>query len=310
MTDQIVWPGNKDFAFTIFDDTDFTTVENVGEVYALLDDLGLRTTKSVWPVRGNDEPLCEGATCEDEEYLRWVKGLASKGFEVGYHMATFHTSDRSQTERALDRFKEHFGEYPSAMASHSGCEENMYWGDARIGGIYRVLYNALTRYRFRNRYRGHVPDDSLFWGDLCRERIKYVRNFVFSEVNTLNACPFMPYHDPSREFVDNWYASSEGPEVNSFLDCLDERNQDRLEEEGGACIMYTHLACGFYSDKQINSRFRELMERLSRKNGWFVPVSTLLDFLRNRNGNHVITDSERSSLERRWLLHKLKVGRS
>jgi hypothetical protein len=53
------------------------------------------------------------------------------------------------------------------------------------------------------------------------------------------------------------------------------------------------------------------MRRLSAMNGWFVPVTTLLDFLLERNGRHVIADGERRALERRWLAHKARVrGRS
>jgi hypothetical protein len=42
------WPNNKDFAFTIIDDTDNSTVSNVKPIYNLLADLGLKTTKTVW----------------------------------------------------------------------------------------------------------------------------------------------------------------------------------------------------------------------------------------------------------------------
>jgi hypothetical protein len=96
--------------------------------------------------------------------------------------------------------------------------------------------------------------------------------------------------------------------VKSFSRCISEENQDRLEQEGGACIMYTHFAVGFVEHGQIDSRFSSLIKRLSRKKGWFVPVSTLLDYLLNTNGRHVITDRERKRLERRWLWHKLRVG--
>ena len=58
------------------------------------------------------------------------------------------------------------------------------------------LYNLLTRFRNRGKYRGHVEGDPYFWGDLCRQKIKYYRNFTFRDINTLKACPFMPYHDP------------------------------------------------------------------------------------------------------------------
>jgi hypothetical protein len=56
---------------------------------------------------------------------------------------------------------------------------------------------------------------------------------------------------------------------------------------------------------KINDRFVVLMERLSKMNGWFVPVRTLLDFILEVRGGHLITPSERNALERRWLLHKI-----
>ncbi len=62
-----VWPGGHKFAFSIFDDTDWATVENVKPVYDLLADLGMRTTKSVWMFRGEGSPKISGATCEDRQ---------------------------------------------------------------------------------------------------------------------------------------------------------------------------------------------------------------------------------------------------
>jgi hypothetical protein len=129
-------------------------------------------------------------------------------------------------------------------------------------------------------------------------------------VNTLGYCPAMPYHDPERPYVNHWFASTEGPDIESFVGTLAEANQDRLEAEGGACIMYTHFGAGFVVDGRIDSGFEGLIRRLSAKAGWFVPVTTLLDFLLDANGGHVITAAERRSLERRWIARKLRVGRT
>ena len=71
--------------------------------------------------------------------------------------------------------------------------------------------------------------------------------------------------------------------------------------------MYTHFASSFFKDGQLDTRFKFLMERLGKKNGWFVPVTTMLDYLLEQNGHHDITTGERSSLERRWLLHHLRM---
>ncbi|HEY8133456.1 MAG TPA: hypothetical protein VII12_16390 [Thermoanaerobaculia bacterium] len=308
MNRKITWPEGKRFAFTIFDDPDSQTLEVAREVYPLLKDCGLRTTKAVWPVRGNGIPSDHGSTCDDPGLVPWLKNLQADGFEIGYHNATSHTSTRSETLHGLERFAELFGHFPHASANHYYCDEGVYWGDDRLTGLNRAVYNLLTRGRNRNRYAGHLPGHAYFWGDLCQQRIKYVRNFVFAEINTLKACPFMPYHDPLRPYVNYWYAASEGSNVSSFNARVQESEQDRLEEEGGACIMYTHFGHGYYDDGRLNTRFRSLIERLTKKNGWFVPVTTLLDFLGQQKAEPAITSQERAALERRWLLHKIRFG--
>ena len=90
----------------------------------------------------------------------------------------------------------------------------------------------------------------------------------------------MPYHDTKRPLVNYWFASSNGRDIQTFNRCLSEENQDRLEEEGGVCIMYAHFAFGFCEDGRVDPRFAALMRRLAKKNGWFVPVHQVLDHLR------------------------------
>jgi hypothetical protein len=69
--------------------------------------------------------------------------------------------------------------------------------------------------------------------------------------------------------------------------------------------MYTHFAYGFVGDAGLDPRFASLMKRLSRKDGWFVPVGTLLDYLEQTQGLHEITPAQRRHLERKWLLQRL-----
>lgn len=308
MSSKIHWPDGKGFAFTVFDDTDLSTLENVREVYTLLTDNGFRTTKSVWSIHGNRKPLVGGDTCEEHDYLSWIRHLKNIGYEIALHNVTFHSALRDETIRGIERFAELFGEYPKSFANHVDNSEGIYWGSDRLTGINKTIYNLLTRNRHNGLFRGHTKSDKYFWGDICKEKIKYVRNFVFSDINTLKACPIMPYHDQKRDFVNYWFASSEGSNVKAFNQCIKEQNQDMLEEEGGACIMYTHFASGFNENGNINSRFKFLIKRLSKKNGWFVPVSTLLDYLLAVKGHHSITDKERNRMERKWLLHKIRVG--
>jgi hypothetical protein len=234
--------------------------------------------------------------------------LQANGFEIAFHNATFHTSTREETLRGLQKFYDYFGHWPRCMTNHANCQENIYWGQDRLTGLNKLLYNILTRGKRINFYRGHIENDPLFWGDYCKKYITYVRNFAFDEINTLKQCPFMPYHDPQRPYVNFWFASTEGAKVQSFNSALSEKNQDRLEAEGGACIMYTHFANSFCIDGRLDKRFESLIKRLAKKNGWFVPVSTLLDRIREKNGDHVITAGERRALEIKWLWHKIHCG--
>jgi hypothetical protein len=307
---MLQWPDNKDFAFTIFDDTDLASLENVPPVYSFLDDLGVRITKSVWPLKGSGVPRVGGLTCDDARYLDWTLALQDLGYEIGFHNASYATSSRDETLRGLELFREIYGYYPRSMSNHTGCLESIYWGDARLSGANRLVYQLLTRFKRRAAFKGHVEGDPLFWGDACRERVKFVRNFVYADLNTLKACPMMPYHDPDRPYVNYWFASTEAPTIDSFINSMAAAEQDRLEEEHGACILYTHLACGFFSEGKLHPRFKELMTRLTRKRGWFVPVSTLLEYIQAQTGHREITRSERTSLERRWLRHKIRVRSS
>jgi len=308
MMEKVSWPDGKDFAFTVFDDTDLATLDNVRDVYAFFTDCGFRTTKSVWPICGNETPKVGGTTCEDDKYLQWVLRLKEQGFEISLHNVTYHTSHRDETNRGIEKFYELFGHYPYSMANHTGCGESIYWGNYRLTGFNEAIYN-LFRNVNKGRFQGHIESSPLFWGDLCQKKIKYVRNFVFGDINTLKMCPFFPYHDQRRPYVNYWFASSEGAKVNSFVSTLAEKNQDRLAAEGGACIMYTHLACGFYENGRLHPRFKSLIERISKMNGWFVPVQTLLDYLLEVRGHHDITDRQRRTLERKWLMYKIiKAG--
>lgn len=310
MTHRISWPGGARFAFTVFDDPDAQTLAVGREVYALLADLGYHTTKGVWPVTGPGTPSDAGRTCDDPEHRDWIFRLREQGFEIGYHNTTQHTSTREETRRGLSRMAELFGPEPLTMAQHFACDENVYWGDKRVGGAQRLVYNLATRFQNAGRFHGEEPDHALYWGDLCQERIRYVRNFVFAEIDTLAACPWMPYHDPARPMVREWYASSEGANCRSFVHTVREANQDRLVESGGACIMYTHFGHGYVRDGRLDPEFVRLMTRLAGLGGWFVPVRTLLEFLRawRGGGEHVLTDAQRRTLERRWIWHKLRFG--
>jgi hypothetical protein len=300
------WPEGRDFAFTVFDDPDGQPLSVSREVYALLDDLGLRTTKAVWTIEP-PERNSSGETCESPAFLAFCRALQARGFEIAYHNGAPGTLHRADIIRSLDLFRSHFGHDPVSMANHYNGDA-LYWGDARVSGTVRTLYNMVSR--GPRKHFGHVEGHPCFWGDICQQRIRYCRNFVYRKIDTLRACPYMPYSDPNRPFVQAWYASAEGPNRDSFVRQIAERDQDELEQQGGACIMYTHFGHGFVRDGKLDPEFVRLLRRLAAKRGWFVPVATLLDYLASRRGIHQLSPLERSGLEWSWFAAKLLHGTS
>jgi hypothetical protein len=101
VTGDVRWPDGRAFAFTIFDDTDNATYEHLAPVYEFLDALGLRTTKSVWPVGGSGSGRIGGRTCENADYRAWTLELQAPGFEIASHGATNETSRRDRRRRAV-----------------------------------------------------------------------------------------------------------------------------------------------------------------------------------------------------------------
>ena len=250
-----------------------------------------------------------GETCQNSEYLSHVLELTGQGFEPGYHSGAPGNLERSEVIRSLDEFREAFGRYPSTMANHYNSDA-MYWGNARLSGLPRKMYVAATR-GGNPQFFGAQPGHSSFWGDVCRERVDFCRNFVTRNINTLASFPLMPYFDAAKPFVNAWYGSSEGANYESFIHQICEPEQDRLEEEGGACIMYTHFGHGFFTENgKLQPRFVNLMTRLANKDGWFVPVGTLLTFLAEHRGIHHLSRQERAHMEWRWLASKLRHGTS
>jgi len=303
------WPGGASFAFTVFDDTDMTTLVNGPPVYDVLTDLGLSITKSVWPVAPAGKPRTGGTTCADPAYVDWVLGLQEAGHEIGYHNASDHTSTREQTIAGIDRFAELFGHDPRIGADHSANVEAVYGGPRRLTGPRGWLYERGSKITHPNRKHGvgHEPESEYFWGDVLHERIDYWRNFTFFDINTLGPCPMLPFHDPVRPYVKWWFASSHAPHLEPFLDLVSPENLDRLEEEGGVCIVYTHFGVNFAPDGKLDPRFAPALERIASRNGWFAPASEVLDHLRTANGaGQDIDRRARSRMENRWVRDQLR----
>lgn len=304
------WPNGHQFAFTIVDDTDSSTLANVKPVYDLLARLGMKTTKTAWLFRGEGPANDVGATCEDPDYLDWLLSLQRQGFEIALHNAAPCTSRREVTSLALTRFRKLFGAQEILFANHMNCGENIYWGDSRVSGWRRFLYNLATLGKRKGEFRGEVVGDPLFWGDLCQQQVRYVRNFVFDDLDALAICPEQPYYDPAKPYVKFWFTSSDGGRLDRFLKNFTVEGLKRVEAGGGLCIAYVHFGYDFTKDGTVNLEFQKRLEFLSTLNGWFVPASQILDHLRQGQGTiqRTIPHKRLRQLERKWLFQRLFNG--
>jgi hypothetical protein len=308
----VKWPGGKRFAFTIVDDTDAATLDNVKPIYDFLVERGFRTTKTVWPLRPIETAPLGGETLEDARWRDWILDLERRGFEIAYHGVTDHPSPRTRTEQALAYWRHTLGDGPRLYASHSGQKEAMYWGAARFTKLAGRAFELANRVLERDiGFHGEDEASPYFWGDLCRERIDYVRNFTFDDIDTLACDPAMPWHDPQKPYVKYWFSSSDGSDGGKFCRLLSEENQDRLAEQGGACIVYTHFAYKFWDGTQLAPDFTRLMTRLRALDGWFVPASELLDHLRAQPGwRENVGGLHLQRLQLRWLVDNLRTQRA
>jgi hypothetical protein len=302
------FPGGKQFAFSIFDDTDVATLEYIRPIYELLDRLGLRTTKTVWSLPYQGPSDYEGSdTLEDPEYASFVRALQDRGFEIAFHGARMESSERAQIEAALEVYRRHLDRYPTAYAAHGHNRDNLYWGVDRFRfRLWRWLYAALGGRR-EQPAAGHRPGSPFYWADLAARHLRYVRSFTYDELNLWNITAAVPYRTAGTPGVRAFFPSAYADNVEEFIELLAPARQAQLEREQGLCIVSTHFGKGFVRDGRVHPAVAELLTRLAGRPGWFPPVSTLLDYLAQAQGGTVLLQGHRLfRLEGLWFWHSLR----
>lgn len=305
------FPDGRKFAFTICDDTDESTLEKIAPVYEFLDSLGFRTTKTVWVLPTNEPEMgaSRGQTLGDPDYAEFILALRDKGFEIASHGTRGGSSTRDEILPAMDEFRAMIGYYPNIHINHFQNKDDLYWGKDRLTlGLLRWIYEWRKP---GDLYYGHRPDSEYFWGDFVSEHVSYVVGFSFRETNIIKANPMSPYFDPQKSYVKRWFSTSDGGDRARFNSLLSRKNLDQLEEEGGACIVYTHFAKDFVVNGDLNSDTKERLRDLASRDGWFVPASELLDYLRDQqSGDGTLSWRGKLYLEFKWFREKLTYGKS
>ncbi|MGH7467507.1 MAG: hypothetical protein ACRENP_05920 [Longimicrobiales bacterium] len=297
-----MFPQDRKFALAILDDAALHTIEEARLIYRLLIELGLTATKTVWASAcknggGLPDTRC---TLEDPEYRDFILELRDQGIEIGWAGAARESSARQQTIEALDYFREVVGYDPRVQVNGALNRENLYWGTHRID---QPLLKAVVQRAEPvsvGYYNGHVEDSPFWWGDVCSDHIDYVLNLTFDDVNLARINPSMPYQDPTRPWVRQWFSGSEAQTCIEFNQLLRPDRQEKLEREAGYSVVATSFARGFVRGNVLDRLARKRLESMAARGGWFVTVSTLLDHLRARRSDVCIGADEWNRMQWKW----------
>ena len=280
MSRKIVWPHNKKFAFTIVDDTDNSCLSNIKPIYDYLLSKGILTTKTTWVYPSRNHYF--GDTLMNDDYLKYLLMLKTNGFEIGLHNVGSGDFSRSEIIEGINLFKEKIGDYPNLHINHSNNKDNIYWGYERFYGLTRFIYKNIRK---TIPSFGNDSNSGFFWGDYCKKYFKYIRGKTFNNINTLKEDKYLVYEESEKQKYSNyWFSSSSTIDGKSFKKLLTKKNIDKLERENGCCILYTHFAYGFLDENgKLDEEVKDVLDYLSKKDGWFVPASTILDFVVSEN---------------------------
>jgi hypothetical protein len=303
--DKVAFTEGKKFAFTLLNECPTVPLATVRPVFALLDSLGLQITQIVSSFAS---PRGEGCSLDDAEFRDFVIELRDKGYEIGWSGASSESNERERTIEGLERFREVVGHYPRVYINHAAKRENLYWGNGRIDQPLLKAVIHRTAPRPPGYFQGHVEGSPFWWGDVCRQRLDYVLNLAFDDVNLTRINPSMPYHDPTRPLVRYWFSASDARDCSEFNQLLRPDRQDKLEREGGCCVVATHLSRGFVRNQQIERLARKRLESLAARDGWFVPVSKILDHLRG-DEDTVLPSDEWDRMQWKWARDIVRRGR-
>ncbi len=308
-----MYPNGAEFAFTILDDTDDTTLLNGPPVYEVLRDHGLRTTKTVWTFDSSEEDrgmYHAGATLSTPAYLEWAQKLEREGFEIAFHNASLASSKRETTLRALDELSKKFMRPIRVHCNHGQNRENLFWGASRYQSL---PLNLLARLRTREwgepLFEGEVAGSPFFWADIANERIAYIRSMAFGRLNCEQIPPHRPYRDEAKMAKPIFFNTADAPDCGAFNRLVNPSSVDDLRRDGGWAIVSTHLGKGFCTQGKVDQGFVDTIGYLSTLPGWFVPASELLDFLVERDGCAPLGSMERLRMESVHALDRFTAAR-
>jgi hypothetical protein len=160
----------------------------------------------------------------------------------------------------------------------------------------------------RPRYEGHVEESPFFWGDIAARHFAYVRSFAFNTLETARI-PIPPvYRDESTPWVNSWFITADAPNATAFKRIVTPAAVDRLIHQRGHVIVSTHVGKGFVGKGgRVDPEVAEVLHYISEQNGWFRPVSTLLDHLVSIHGIPALSETDRLRVDLLHVIDRLRL---
>ena len=301
------YPFGKTFAVSMVDDTDQATLAAIRPVYECLLQHGITITKTVWPLppvepsgdqRSIPDAIRYTATLDEDAYVDFCRMLQKSGCEIAMHTASGGNNIRGRTLQAYSVFEDAFQHSPFTNVMHGRNFDNIYWGKLLVEQ--GILSRAIQWFEPQD-FFGHEPHSKYYWGDVCKDRTRYVRSFETLHPDTLHFDPATPYHDPTKPHVNWWFSSSNGVGARLYQ-LLAPVKIRQLHCDRGASIIhfYSRAVSDHNHSSQVDPRFSALCAYLgSVAYGWYVPVVTLLDRLRAIRQLTVTVRSETILVENR-----------
>ena len=299
-TPKIVWPEGKQFAFTVFDDADWETLENVGGVYSLLADCGLRTTKSCWVVRGDpDKGYAGGANRRRRRPLAMAAATCSRRDSRSAGTArTWHSLPRRELTGRRWRSSPSFSAIIPSRPRITPVDEAIYWGSDRLTGFHSFLYNLLTALSQQPASIAATSKATNTSGATCAGRRSSIS--AISSFRTSTRCGAAR---SCRTTTRTGRTSTIGlprptaPRCSDLIAASPSGSRTSWRRRGAPASCTPTSPTVSPRGGKVDPQFEQLVRRLAAKNGWFVPVTTLLDYLLSVRRRHEITPVERRRLE-------------
>jgi hypothetical protein len=302
----MIWPNGRKAAFAIIDDTDDAEMPGISDVYDLLIEYQIPTTKTVWVYPVKDTHLFRGNSLTgDPAYLEFIKKLIKNGYEIGLHNVGSGDFTRVEILHGLEEFNNLLGFYPNLHVNHSYNPDNIYGGDKRFSFpfdyLVRLIHSSYTG------FSGELKTSKHFWGDAHKRHIRFSRSYELDDLNLLRHCHF-PYKDQMySDYCNLFYPSVFCSNQDLFNARISDRNLQNLISQNGCSIIYTHF--GYFTERGgIEQDFRNSLELLKKYSSdiWFAPVSEILCYLERTNGVRHISRNHKFLLEAKSLITRVK----